>query len=85
MNQWPEKLALSNPSSEAMDKYNELIRQDISSRKFLDGKRKGAISSKFILPRKISSAREIEYSSSSEDMSLALLSCLLPEDVSDRY
>ena len=37
-------------------------------------------SSKFILPKKISSAREIERVSSVEDMSIALLSCLLPED-----
>jgi hypothetical protein len=34
---------------------------------------------KFILPKKLSSAREIEHISSVEDMSVALLSCLLPE------
>ena len=84
MKKWPDNLAASDPSSEAMDKYNDLLRTDISSRKFLDGKKKSAINSKFILPRKISSAREIEYGSSVEDMSMALLSCLLPEDVTER-
>jgi hypothetical protein len=79
---WPEKLALTNSSSEAIDKYNDLIREDRISRKFLDGKKKSAISSKFILPKKISSAREIEHISSVEDMSVALLSCLLPEEES---
>ena len=77
--EWPEKLAMSNPSSEAIEKYNDLIREDRTSRKFLEGKKKSAISSKFILPKKLSSAREIEHISSVEDMSVALLSCLLPE------
>lgn len=84
MKKWPDNLAVSDPSSEAMDKYNDLIRTDISSRKFLDGKKKSALNSKFILPRKTSSAREIEYGSSAEDMSMALLSCLLPEETTDR-